>query len=97
LITARSIIRAAQSVNADEAALHYGLVTRRMVEALHGHGLMVSAWTANSRLVMRRLAACGADSIMTNYPKRLVETLGSQPRPLLSALRADRGGRRHSR
>jgi len=77
-ITARSVIRATLDVDADEAALHYGLATRRMVEALHEHDLAVSAWTANSRLVMRRLAACGVDSIMTNYPKRLIELLESQ-------------------
>jgi glycerophosphoryl diester phosphodiesterase len=77
LITARSILRAAQSVEADEAAIHYGLATRRTVDALHDHGLAVSAWTANSRLVMRRLAACGVDSIMTNYPRRLIELLQS--------------------
>ena len=74
-ITARSVIRAIQDVDADEAALHYGLATRRMVEALHEHDLAVSAWTANSKLVMRRLAASGVDSIMTNYPKRLIEIL----------------------
>lgn len=77
LMTASSIIRAAHDVEADEAALHYGLATRRMVRALHARGLAVSAWTANSRLVMRRLAACGVDSIMTNYPKRLIEVLES--------------------
>jgi glycerophosphoryl diester phosphodiesterase len=97
LITARSIIRAARSVDADEATLHYGLVTRRLIETLHEHRLAVSAWTADSRLVMRRLAACGVDSIMTNYPKRLIEALGSQSPPPLSALRDDRSDRGHSR
>jgi glycerophosphoryl diester phosphodiesterase len=77
LITARSIIRAAQDVDADEVALHYGLATRRTVDALHEQRLAVSAWTANSRLVMRRLVACGVDAIMTNYPKRLMEFLQS--------------------
>jgi len=97
LITARSIIRAAQSVDADEAALHYGLATRRTVDALHEQRLVVSAWTANSRLVMRRLAACGVDSIMTNYPKRLIETLESHPPALLSLLKTRGRGRRPGR
>jgi glycerophosphoryl diester phosphodiesterase len=79
LVAVRSIIRAAQDVDADEVALHYGLATRRTVAALHEHRLAVSAWTANSRLVMRRLAACGVDSIMTNYPRRLIEILESRP------------------
>ena len=97
LITARSIIRAAQNVDADEAALHYGLATRRTVDALHEHRLVVSAWTANSRLVMRRLVASGVDSIMTNYPKRLIETLQSQPPALLSVLRTRGRGRKRDR
>ena len=90
LITARSIISAAQEVGADEVALHYGIATRRMVDALHEQRLEVSAWTANSRLVMRRLVACGVDSIMTNYPKRLTEILQSPPPPLLTLLRPRR-------
>jgi glycerophosphoryl diester phosphodiesterase len=97
LITARSIIRAAQDVGADEVALHYGLATRRTVDALHEQSLAVSAWTANSRLMMRRLVACGVDSIMTNYPKRLIEIIQSPTPPLLSVLRADRRERHDGR
>ncbi|HKS39902.1 MAG TPA: glycerophosphodiester phosphodiesterase family protein [Blastocatellia bacterium] len=72
---ARSIIDSASRADADEVALHYGLATRRAVEALHESGLAVSVWTANSKLVMRRLAACGVDSIMTNFPNRLIGVL----------------------
>lgn len=71
LISTRSIIRSAESAGVDEVALHYGLATRRSVDALHERGLSVSVWTANSKLAMRRLAACGVDSIMTNFPHRL--------------------------
>lgn len=72
---ARSIIDSAVRAEADEAALHYGLATRRTVEALHRSGFAVSVWTANSKMVMRRLAACGVDSIMTNFPNRLTAVL----------------------
>lgn len=82
LISTRSILRAAEDAGVDEVALHFGLVTRRAVDALHERGLSVSAWTANSKLAMRRLAACGVDSIMTNFPNRLREVLDSpSPRP----------------
>src|ERR1044071_5806725 len=67
---ARSIIDSAARAEADEVALHYGLATRRTVEALHENGIAVSVWTANSKLVMRRLAACGGASIMTTFPNR---------------------------
>ena len=75
LISTRSIIRSAERAAVDEVALHYGLATRRSIDALHERGLSVSVWTANSRLAMRRLAACGADSIMTNFPNRLRDVL----------------------
>jgi glycerophosphoryl diester phosphodiesterase len=78
LATARSILRQAESVAADEAALHFSLATRRTVAALHEGGLSVSAWTANNRVVMRRLITAGVDSIMTNFPDRLVSALDSQ-------------------
>ncbi|HLG13159.1 MAG TPA: glycerophosphodiester phosphodiesterase family protein [Blastocatellia bacterium] len=86
LTTPRAILAAAGEAGADEAALHFGLATRRTVAALHERGLAVSAWTANSKIIMRRLISSGVDSIMTNYPNRLVEVL-----------EASGGGRQSSR
>jgi len=79
-LSVRSIIDSASRAGAGEVALHYGLATRRTVETLHESGITVSAWTANSKLVMRRLAACGVDSVMTNFPNRLINVLQSQGR-----------------
>jgi len=79
LISTRTIINAAQRVEADEVALHYALATRRAVTALHAAGLAVSVWTANSKLLMFRLAASGVDGIMTNFPDRLIDVLGRNP------------------
>ena len=75
LISTRSIIRTAENAGVDEVALHFGLATQRSVEAFHERGLSVSVWTANSKLSMRRLVKCGADSIMTNFPNRLRDVL----------------------
>lgn len=80
LISTRSIIRSAEKAAVDEVALHFGLATRRAVDALHERGFSVSAWTANSKLAMRRLASCGVDAIMTNFPNRLRDVLDSPPR-----------------
>jgi glycerophosphoryl diester phosphodiesterase len=77
LATSRSIIQALDGVGADEAALHFGLATRRCVAALHRHGYAVSVWTANRKLVMRKLIANGVDAIMTNFPNRLIDVLES--------------------
>src|SRR5690242_14770780 len=77
-LTARAIINAVERAAADEAALHYGLATRRTVTALHERGISVAAWTANSKVVLRRLLAVGVDAIMTNYPDRLADVLAAR-------------------
>ena len=46
-------------------------VTAREVVAAHKAGLMVGTWTANTKVEMKRLLACGVDAIATNYPDRL--------------------------
>jgi glycerophosphoryl diester phosphodiesterase len=76
-LTARAIIRAVERAEADEAALHYSLATRRTVAALHERGIGVVVWTANTKLIMRRMLAVGVDAIMTNYPNRLADVLAS--------------------
>ncbi|MEK6286796.1 MAG: glycerophosphodiester phosphodiesterase family protein [Acidobacteriota bacterium] len=93
LISTRSIVRAAESAGVDEVALHFGLASRRAVDALHERGISVSAWTANSKLAMRRLAACGVDSIMTNFPNRLRGVLDSLSPGPISVLSRRRRGR----
>ncbi|MFI6645594.1 glycerophosphodiester phosphodiesterase [Streptomyces sp. NPDC050504] len=44
----------------------FGLVSRELVDRDHRAGLLVSAWTADTRRTMRRLIAHGVDSITTN-------------------------------
>ncbi|WP_079191466.1 glycerophosphodiester phosphodiesterase [Streptomyces sp. CB00455] len=44
----------------------FGLVGPELVEALHRDGLLVSAWTADTKWAMRGLVAAGVDSITTN-------------------------------
>jgi glycerophosphoryl diester phosphodiesterase len=52
------------------------LVTKALVEGAHRVGLAVHVWTINEPNEMRRLAALGVDGIMSDFPARLVETLG---------------------
>ncbi|HEY7911786.1 MAG TPA: glycerophosphodiester phosphodiesterase family protein [Blastocatellia bacterium] len=78
-LTARTIADRAGAAGAVEAALHFSLATRRTVEGLRERGLQVSVWTANSKLLMRRLMTRGVDAIMTNYPDRLIALLSDQP------------------
>ncbi|GGX80450.1 glycerophosphodiester phosphodiesterase [Streptomyces hiroshimensis] len=44
----------------------FGLVSPELVARNHSDGLLVSAWTADTRFTMRRLLAAGVDAITTN-------------------------------
>ncbi|MGW9131424.1 glycerophosphodiester phosphodiesterase [Streptomyces sp. NPDC055681] len=44
----------------------FGLVSRELTDRVHRDGLLVSAWTADTRRTMRRLIGHGVDSITTN-------------------------------
>lgn len=44
----------------------FGLVSRELTDALHRDGLLVSAWTADTKRTMRALVRAGVDSITTN-------------------------------
>ncbi|MGW0930937.1 glycerophosphodiester phosphodiesterase [Streptomyces sp. NPDC002644] len=44
----------------------FGLLTGDLVARLHAGGYLVSAWTADTRRSMRRLAAAGVDAVTTN-------------------------------
>ncbi|MFI6688720.1 glycerophosphodiester phosphodiesterase [Streptomyces sp. NPDC050485] len=44
----------------------FGLASSEVVESVHRNGMLVSAWTADTRHSMRRLIERGVDSITTN-------------------------------
>ncbi|MFI5619244.1 glycerophosphodiester phosphodiesterase [Streptomyces sp. NPDC051567] len=50
----------------------FGLVGRELTDALHRDGLLVSAWTADTKRTMRALVAAGVDSITTNRVDALI-------------------------
>lgn len=47
------------------------LCSRKLVAAVHGAGMRVFAWTANTKLLQRALIKVGVDGIVTDYPERL--------------------------
>lgn len=51
------------------------VVTSRLVEAAHGRGIRIDAWTVDEPGEMRRLLDKGVDVVMTNRPGRLQEVL----------------------
>ncbi|MER5767435.1 glycerophosphodiester phosphodiesterase [Streptomyces sp. NPDC001985] len=58
----------------------FGLVGRALVDRVHGDGMLVSAWTADTRRTMRSLVRAGVDSITTNRVDTLRSVLGAPDR-----------------
>ncbi|MGW6771947.1 glycerophosphodiester phosphodiesterase [Streptomyces sp. NPDC055037] len=56
----------------------FGLVSRELADRDHRDGLLVSAWTADTRRSMRRLIAHGVDSVTTNRIDVLAALLGTR-------------------
>ncbi|MEI7030775.1 glycerophosphodiester phosphodiesterase [Streptomyces pratensis] len=59
----------------------FGLVTRELTDRAHRDGLLVSAWTADTKRTMRRLVERGVDSITTNRIDALHRVLAGPPAP----------------
>ncbi|MFJ8860834.1 glycerophosphodiester phosphodiesterase [Streptomyces sp. NPDC102451] len=59
----------------------FGLLSRELTDRAHADGLLVSAWTADTRRTMRRLIAYGADSITTNRIDALRAQLANSSPP----------------
>ncbi|MEU9854383.1 glycerophosphodiester phosphodiesterase [Streptomyces sp. NPDC047974] len=57
----------------------FGLVSPALTERVHRDGLLVSAWTPDTRRSMRRLIANGVDSITTNRVDVLAAVLRKAP------------------
>ncbi|MEU3705619.1 glycerophosphodiester phosphodiesterase [Streptomyces anulatus] len=57
----------------------FGLVSRELTDRAHRDGLLVSAWTADTKRTMRRLIERGVDSITTNRIDTLHRLLADSP------------------
>ena len=53
--------------------VYHPLITRRLVEAAHGVGVAVIAWTVDELERAQRLAALGVDGICSNDPRLLAD------------------------
>ncbi len=55
--------------------VNQSLVTRALVQRIHGAGRKIFAWTVNDRKSMLRLAGWGVDAIISDKPEVLINTL----------------------
>lgn len=56
----------------------FGLLCTELTDRIHRDGLLVSAWTADTRRTMRRLVGFGVDSITTNRVEALHRVLAAR-------------------
>lgn len=68
-------VAAVRAVGASLLHLEHTLVAPEIVEALRGGGLGLVAWTVNAPEEMRRMAALGVATILSDDPRLLRETL----------------------
>ncbi len=54
---------------------HYPNLNQKVVDVMHAHSLLVSAWTVRLKKDMERLIAMGVDNITTKNPKKLTTIL----------------------
>ena len=52
---------------------NYSVVTPENVAYCHALGIRVVPWTVDDKAEMKRLADCGVEAIISNYPDRLIE------------------------
>ena len=68
--TRRGLLRALPALAESFDAIHvwHRTVDAGLVDAAHARGLRVGGWTANAAADLARLAACGADGVITDAP-----------------------------
>ncbi|SRR5581483_2427365 len=57
---------------------HFALLTRSLVDEVHGAGKKVIVWTVNTPDEMLRMADWGVDGIVSDNPALLVRTIGTR-------------------
>lgn len=67
-----SLIKKVKDCGAIGINMHYGNASKRMVDAFHASGLLVSLWTVNEEADMVRVLSLLPDNLTTKFPKKLL-------------------------
>lgn len=65
-------LRRARALGCSWLIAYRDLVSRRLVKAVHKRGMGISVWTVNQPEQARRMARLGVDSLITDYPTRML-------------------------
>ena len=69
------IAMVARSIGATDVMIHYRACSARLVRQMHARGIRVNTWTVDTPRQMNRVIAHGVDSVTSNRPDLLIETL----------------------
>jgi glycerophosphoryl diester phosphodiesterase len=72
ILSERRLVDKAKAVGVDEIALHYRLVSNRIVENAKLAGLTVVVWTVDNPAWIKRAKTIGIDVLITNDPARML-------------------------
>jgi glycerophosphoryl diester phosphodiesterase len=68
----------ARKLGATLLVLHWKLATTKRIAAAHAAGIQVSAWTVNEEAIVEKLRNAGIDSVVTDFPSRMVPLAASR-------------------
>ncbi len=68
----KRLLKRAQACNANEISIHYSLATEKFVRRAEKKGFLVTIWTADNPVWVRRAFNLGINAIITNNPSRLL-------------------------
>jgi glycerophosphoryl diester phosphodiesterase len=75
---AAKLIEEANKVGTNSVSLHYGMISKKLVDILHEKGFYVWAWTINDVSLMNTLLDWKLDSITSDRPDVLIEVIKQQ-------------------
>jgi len=71
-------LRRARALDCSWLIAHRNLVSRRFVRAVHKRKMRLSVWTVNDTKQAQRMAGLGVDSLITDYPTRMLALAGGE-------------------
>lgn len=70
-------LRRARALDCSWLIAHRNLASRRLSQAVHKRAMQMSVWTVNETREARRMAELGVDSLITDYPTRMLNLFSS--------------------
>ncbi len=68
------LVQIAEDIGADELSVHFTLATKKLLRTADKKGLPIVVWTVNNPRWVKRAIKLGIKALITNDPKRLIES-----------------------